>query len=76
MTWGRQLFLTLPGYVHYLRLIWFYFFLTYLTDACAFFFFFFFFQALVRVKALQDCCVAKEGVIGHVRKHDSTLMKE
>ena len=34
------------------------------------------FQALVRIKALQDRCVAKEGVINHVRKHNATLMNE
>ena len=31
---------------------------------------------MVRVKALQDHCVAKEGVVGRVRKHNATLMKE
>ena len=35
-----------------------------------------FFQALVRVKALQDRCVAKEGVVSRIRKHNATLMKE
>ena len=39
-------------------------------------FFFFFFQALVRVKALQDRCIAKEGVVSRVRKHNATLMNE
>ena len=34
------------------------------------------FQALVHVKALQDRCVAKEGVVGRVRKHNATLMNE
>ena len=34
------------------------------------------FQALVCVKALQDRCVAKEGVVGRVRKHNATLMNE
>ena len=34
------------------------------------------FQALVRVKALQDRYVAKEGVVDHVRKHNATLMNE
>ena len=34
------------------------------------------FQALVCVKALQDHCVAKEGVVGRVRKHNATLMNE
>ena len=34
------------------------------------------FQALVRVKAFQDRCVAKEGVVGCVRKHNATLMNE
>ena len=31
---------------------------------------------MVRVKALQDRCVAKEGVIGRVRKHNTNLMNE
>ena len=35
-----------------------------------------FFQALVRVKALQDRCIAKEGVITRVRKHNAILMNE
>ena len=35
-----------------------------------------FFLALVHVKALQDRCVAKEGVVGRVRKHNATLMNE
>ena len=30
----------------------------------------------MRVKALQDCCVAKEGVITRVRKHNTNLMNE
>ena len=34
------------------------------------------FQALVRVKALKDRCVAKEGVVDRVRKHNATLMNE
>ena len=34
------------------------------------------FQALVRIKALQDRCVAKEGVVSRVRKHNATLMNE
>ena len=34
------------------------------------------FQALVRIKALQDRCVAKEGVVDCVRKHNATLMNE
>ena len=34
------------------------------------------FQALVCVKALQDRCVAKEGVVGRVRKHNANLMNE
>ena len=34
------------------------------------------FQALVRVKALQEHCVAKEEVVDHVRKHNATLMNE
>ena len=33
-------------------------------------------QALGHVKALQDRCVAKEGVVGRVRKHNATLMNE
>ena len=35
-----------------------------------------FFQALVRVKALQDRCIAKEGVVTWVRKHNAILMNE
>ena len=31
---------------------------------------------MVHVKALQDRCVAKEGVVGRVRKHNATLMNE
>ena len=31
---------------------------------------------MVRVKALQDRCVAKEGVVTRVRKHNATLMNE
>ena len=31
---------------------------------------------MVRVKALQDRCVTKEGVVSHVRKHNATLMNE
>ena len=31
---------------------------------------------MVRVKALQDRCVAKEGVVSCVRKHNATLMNE
>ena len=31
---------------------------------------------MVHVKALQDRCVAKEGVVGHVRKHNATLINE
>ena len=31
---------------------------------------------MVRVRALQDRCVTKEGVIGRVRKHNATLMNE
>ena len=34
------------------------------------------FQALVCVKALQDHYVAKEGVVGRVRKHNANLMNE
>ena len=33
-------------------------------------------QAVVRVKALQDRCVAKEGVVTQVRKHNTNLMNE
>ena len=36
----------------------------------------FFFQALVCIKALQDLCVAKEGVLTRVRKHNVNLMNE
>ena len=36
----------------------------------------FFSQALVRVKALQDHYVAKEGVVTRVRKHNINLMNE
>ena len=36
----------------------------------------FFSQALVRVKALQDRCIAKEGVVTRVRKHNTNLMNE
>jgi len=36
----------------------------------------FFSQALVRVKTLQDCCVAKEGAVTQVRKHNTNLMNE
>ena len=46
-------------------------FLSYLIDACASFF-----QPLVRIKALQDRCIAKEGVVNHVRKHNAILMNE
>ena len=34
------------------------------------------FQALVHVKAFQDRCIAKKGVITCVRKHNATLMNE
>ena len=34
------------------------------------------FQALVRVKALQDRCVAKEGVVTRVRKHNTNLLDQ
>ena len=30
----------------------------------------------MRVKALQDRCVAKEGVVSRVRKHNANLMNE
>ena len=30
----------------------------------------------MRVKALQDCCVAKEGVVTRVRKHNANLTNE
>ena len=33
-------------------------------------------QALVHVKALQDHCVAKEGVVTRVRKHNTNLTNE
>ena len=35
-----------------------------------------FLQALVRVKALQDRCVTKEGVVTKVRKHNSNLLDQ
>ena len=31
---------------------------------------------MVRVKALQDRCMAKEGVVTRVRKHNSNLMDQ
>ena len=31
---------------------------------------------MVRIKAFQDCCIAKEGVVTHVRKYNATLMNE
>ena len=34
------------------------------------------FSGLSSCQALQDCCVAKEGVIGRVRKHNTNLMNE
>ena len=34
------------------------------------------FQALVRVKALQEHCLAKEEVVTRVRKHNATRMNE
>ena len=30
----------------------------------------------MRVTALQDCCIAKEGVVTRVRKHNANLMNE
>ena len=30
----------------------------------------------MRVKALEDRCVAKEGVVDRVRKHNANLMNE
>ena len=33
-------------------------------------------QTLVRVKALQDRCVAKEGVVTRDQKHNTNLMNE
>ena len=30
----------------------------------------------MRIKALQDCCVVKEGVVTQVRKHNSNPMNE
>ena len=30
----------------------------------------------MRVMALQDCCIAKEGVVTQVRKHNANLMNE
>ena len=34
------------------------------------------FQVLVHVKAFQDHCIAKEGVVTRVRKHNATMMNE
>ena len=34
------------------------------------------FQVLVQVKALLDRCIAKEGVVTWVRKHNANLMNE
>lgn len=34
------------------------------------------FQALVRVKALRDRCVAKEGVVSRVRSHNKNLLNQ
>ena len=34
------------------------------------------FQVLVQVKSLLDRCIAKEGVVTWVRKHNATLMNE
>ena len=31
---------------------------------------------MVRVKALQERCLAKEKTVTHVRKHNATLMNE
>ena len=31
---------------------------------------------MVRVKTLQDRCIAKKGVVTRVRKHNATLMNE
>ena len=36
----------------------------------------FLFQALVRMKALQDRCIAREGVIRQLRKHQDIQNKE
>ena len=36
----------------------------------------FLFQALVRMKALQDQCVAKEGVVSCLRKRNENLTNE
>ena len=48
----------------------FYFYFYFLTDDRTLF------QALVRVKALQDWCVAKEGVVTRVKKHNTNLLDE
>ena len=67
-TWERLVFLTSLGYVFLLEnftLL----FIHQLTDV-------FHFQALVRMKVLQDKCVAEEGVISHLRKHNETLTNE
>ena len=47
-----------------------FFFLFFLTDDRTLF------QALVCVKALHDRCVAKEGVVTRVRKHNTNLLNE
>ena len=31
---------------------------------------------MVRIKTFQDRCIAKEGVVTRVRKHNATLMNE
>ena len=31
---------------------------------------------MVRVKALQECCLAREETVTHVKKHNATLMNE
>ena len=30
----------------------------------------------MHVTALQDCCIAKEGVVAHVRRHNAHLIEE
>ena len=66
--WGRRVFLTSLGYVlfpdSFILL-----FICQLTVVIHF-------QVMVRMKALQDRCITKEGVISHLRKHNETLTNE
>ena len=67
-TWEHRVFFISPGYVILLEnftLL----FIHQLTDV-------FHFQALVRMKVLQDRCVAEEGVISHLRKRNEMLTNE